>query len=228
MSLCIIPARANSKRLPRKNTLPFMESTMLGKVIENCKNSGVFSKIVVSSEDDATLTIAQKSGATPYLRRETLSEDDATVDQVCCDVLSKIDCQAFCCIYATSVLLSADTIASSENEFFRLGPEYCSVLMGVSEYNYPPLQLLVPKPNGCWELLFSEHVSTRSQEFPETRVSNGTFYWAYKKVFLSEKSFYSQKLRVFDVGTDEVSDINTKCDYEQLLKSQQDAEIQDH
>lgn len=57
----------------------------------------------------------------------------------------------------------------------------------------------------------------KSQNFPETRVSNGTFYWAYTDTFIKEQSFYTSKLRVFDVDPKEVCDVNVQADYEKLL-----------
>tara|TARA_B100000989_G_C19530010_1_gene469076 strand:+ start:2499 stop:3167 length:669 start_codon:yes stop_codon:yes gene_type:complete len=217
MTLCIIPARSNSKRLPNKNILPFAGKPMVASVIENCKNSTVFSKIIVSSEDDEVLKIASAFDATPHKRSADLATDTASVVGVCTEVLKANECNVFCCVYPTSVLLTARTIEKSNKHFLQFSVESCSVMMGVSRFEFAPVQALVPKADGCWELLIKEFEKKKSQDFPETRVSNGTFYWAYKNNFIKEKTFYTRKLRVFDVDPEEVSDLNVQADYDKLL-----------
>lgn len=217
MALCIIPARVNSKRLPNKNILPFAGKPMIATVIENCINSSVFSKIIVSSEDNGVLEIASAYDATPHKRSVALASDTASVDQVCTEVLQANECNSFCCVYPTSVLLTAKTIRESAKHFFQFSEKNCSVMMGVSSFDFSPVQALVPKADGCWELLLKKFEKKKSQNFPETRVSNGTFYWAYTDTFIKEQSFYTSKLRVFDVDPKEVCDVNVQADYEKLL-----------
>ena len=60
--IAIIPARGGSKRLPRKNILPLGGVPLLSRVIRTARNSDLFDKIVVSSEDDEILMLA-KEGA---------------------------------------------------------------------------------------------------------------------------------------------------------------------
>ena len=60
--IAIIPARGGSKRLPRKNILPLGGVPLLSRVIKTARNSDLFDKIVVSSEDDEILMLAKKGG----------------------------------------------------------------------------------------------------------------------------------------------------------------------
>ena len=217
MTICIIPARRNSKRLPQKNILPFAGKPMIANVIENCLKSSVFSKIVVSSEDNGVLEIASTYNVTVHKRSLDLASDTASVDEVCMEVLQKHECDAFCCVYPTAVLLTPKTIRESAKHFFQFSEENCSAMMGVSSFDFPPVQALVPKADGCWEHLLQGFEKIKSQAYPETRVSNGTFYWAYTKAFVVEQTFYTNKLQVFDVDLKEVSDLNVQADYDKLL-----------
>ena len=45
MSICIIPARGGSKRIPRKNIKDFCGKPMIAWSIEAAKKSNIFSKI---------------------------------------------------------------------------------------------------------------------------------------------------------------------------------------
>ena len=49
--LAIIPARGGSKRLPRKNLLPFGNKPMLLWTIEAAKDSKVFDRVLVTTDD---------------------------------------------------------------------------------------------------------------------------------------------------------------------------------
>ena len=49
--LAIIPARGGSKRLPRKNILPFLGRPIIAHTIEAATESRCFARILVSTED---------------------------------------------------------------------------------------------------------------------------------------------------------------------------------
>ena len=216
--ICIVPARGGSKRLPRKNILPFQGRPLLTHVIDTAQKSQIFSQIIVSSEDDEILDIARNSDAVLHKRHASLATDTSTVIEVCAEVLGGQTADYFCCIYSTAVLLSAQTLQSSHSEFQRFGAEGASVLMGVSEYNFHPIQALQVADDGCVSPLFPKYQAVQSQHYPKVRVSNGSFYWARVASFLEEKTFYSQNLKVFDVPASEVCDIDTQADYDALLK----------
>ena len=67
--LAIIPARGGSKRLPRKNVIDFFGKPMIAWTIEAAIASGLFDRIVVSTDDEATAEIARACGIdVPFLR----------------------------------------------------------------------------------------------------------------------------------------------------------------
>ncbi len=213
-TIAIIPARGNSKRLPRKNILPLGGEPLISRVIKSCFGSDVFNKVIVSSEDAEIIEVAEQAGAEIHIRPKSLSQDRSTVVEVCKDVLQHKACENFCCVYATSGLLSATTLRQSAKNF--LNDEKAHTLMGVSRFNYSPVQALEVDQQGFAKMLFPEFMKVQSQFHPVTRVSNGTFYWAQTKFFLKELTFYSSKLKVFDVPENEVSDLDTPEDYSTL------------
>ncbi|MGY0554824.1 acylneuraminate cytidylyltransferase family protein [Vreelandella sp. 2A-K22] len=219
-NIAIIPARGGSKRLPRKNILPLGDTTLLSHVVDCCLKSQLFCKVIVSTEDEEISKIATNSGAFIHEREESLAQDKSTVVEVCEDVLKNEVCDNFCCVYATSGLLTSKTLKSSY-AFFQSNRE-SNVLMGVSVYNYSPFQALRVNQFGYAELMLPEYMDNQSQVFPKVRVSNGSFYWGRRSSFMKEKTFYSQKLMVFDVPEDEVCDVDTQSDYEKLLRKYND------
>lgn len=216
--IVIIPARGNSKRLARKNILPWQGLPLIAHTIKNIIASEVFSKVVVSSEDDEILDCAEKFGAEPFKRNSSLSKDTSTVVEVCTEVINQyINYEYFCCIYATAVKLQPKTISDSFLEFSQ--NSNCNFLMGVSLYNYPPQQALIQNKSGTLDLMNPQFGKVQSQHFQDCFVSNGTLYWSKTKVFIKEKTFYGSNLRPFVVPEAQVSDINTPEDYKNLSQN---------
>ena len=91
--------------------------------------------------------------------------------------------------------------------------------MGVSKYNYHPFQAIKISKDGKAKLIFSKFKKLKSNFYPNLRVSNGTFYFAKSKEFKKERTFYTNKLKVYDVPETEVSDINTYEDYTKLVSN---------
>ena len=59
-NVAVITARGGSKRIPRKNIKDFMGKPMIAYAIETAKKSGLFSEIMVSTEDQEIADIARK------------------------------------------------------------------------------------------------------------------------------------------------------------------------
>ena len=67
--LCIIPARGGSKRIPKKNTKKFLGEPIISYSINIAIESGLFTEIMVSTEDHEIAEIALQLGAkVPFFR----------------------------------------------------------------------------------------------------------------------------------------------------------------
>jgi CMP-N,N'-diacetyllegionaminic acid synthase len=67
-AVALIPARSGSKRIAHKNVRTLGGHPMMAYTIAAAKTSGVFSGIVVSTDDDRYAAIAQHYGAEPLKR----------------------------------------------------------------------------------------------------------------------------------------------------------------
>jgi CMP-N,N'-diacetyllegionaminic acid synthase len=75
-TLGIIPARAGSKRLPRKNVLPLAGKPLVAWVIEAARKATSLDRLVVSSDDPEVLKIAAAYDPTlPLMRPVELATD---------------------------------------------------------------------------------------------------------------------------------------------------------
>ena len=210
----IIPARGGSKRLPRKNIMLLDGRPVLAHVVQNGLDSGLFSRVIVSTEDAEIADLAAAAGAELHRRPEQLARDRSTVDEVCLEVLSLWPAQAFCCVYATAALLRPASLCASYDVL--AGDPATDFVMGVSRYHYPPVQALRVGEDGFATMMWPEFERVQSQFHPQLCVSNGTLYWARTEAFTRHRTFYGTGLKPFYVAEDEVCDVNTERDFERM------------
>lgn len=212
----LIPARGGSKRLPRKNILGIGGMPMLAHPILTARASGLFEHIYVSTEDDEIAEIAQQYGAEVIERPPQIAEDRSTVVQVCLHALeTHPDIELMCCIYATAVLLTPETLVGAHA--LLGGQPEADFVMGVSEYEHPPVQALKADDNGYLSYMWPEWRGKQSQFHPHLVVSNGTFYWARRSALLEEKTFYGRRLKGAIVPVEQVTDIDTPNDLMRII-----------
>ncbi len=80
--LVIIPARGNSKGIPRKNIRSLVGKPLIYYAITNALKSKHNLDVFVSSDDDEILHISQSLGAKVHKRHIELAQDDTTLDAV--------------------------------------------------------------------------------------------------------------------------------------------------
>src|SRR3989344_8957535 len=134
-SLCVIPARGSSKRFPRKNVALFSGKPMLAFTIEAAKESGLFERVCVSSEDEEILSIAAQFGAEPLKRPMELATDTSTVCDVCVSLLAHDAPDVFAVLQPTNPLLLPQHIRDA---FGIFESKSADVVMSVVPYHFPP------------------------------------------------------------------------------------------
>lgn len=86
----MIVARGGSKRIPRKNIRDFLGRPIIRYVIDTALESGLFGRVLVSTEDEEIAGIAREGGASvPFMRSRDASNDHATTAQVMHEVLKE-------------------------------------------------------------------------------------------------------------------------------------------
>jgi CMP-N-acetylneuraminic acid synthetase len=103
-SIAIIPARGGSQRLPGKNIVDFAGQPIIAYSIQAARDSGLFSAIVVSTDDKTIEDVALGLGA--LVLRRPPDDGTAGTQQVVADVLAQLPGFEFaCCIYPCAPLI---------------------------------------------------------------------------------------------------------------------------
>ena len=79
-TICMIPARLGSKRLPKKNIRLLGGKPLISYIIEAAKCSRMFDEIYINSESDIFSSIAKEHGVSFYKRKESLATDEVQND----------------------------------------------------------------------------------------------------------------------------------------------------
>lgn len=209
--VALIPARGGSKRLPRKNILEVGGLPMLAHPIRAARDSGLFDRILVSTEDAEIAAIARAHGAEVIERPAEIAQDRSTVVQVCLHALDQYpEIERLCCLYATAILLRPDSLIAA-HALLDETPA-ADFVMGVSEYEHPPVQALKADELGYLSYMWPEWRGVQSQSQPHLVVSNGSLYWARAVALRAEQTFYGQRLKGWPVPPEQVADIDTVDD----------------
>jgi pseudaminic acid cytidylyltransferase len=112
MIVAVIPARGGSKRIPRKNIRPFAGKPIIAYPITAARDCGLFTHIIVTTDDEEIASVARAFGAeTPFRRPAELADDHTGTNEVTAHVLEWIagrgmQATVACCIYPTAPLIT--------------------------------------------------------------------------------------------------------------------------
>jgi CMP-N-acetylneuraminic acid synthetase len=212
--LAIIPARGGSKRLPRKNVIDFFGKPIIAHTIAAAKAAGIFDRILVSTEDVEIADLSRKHGADVDERPPQLGQDDATVTDVCLELLRRHAVQdknydTLTVLYATAPLRSADDIRATHA---LLEPGQCDFAMAVSEFQQPVHQALRQDVHGILLPVFPDIVSRRADTAGKFVAGNGSTYSVNVSAFFRVQGFYGQPLRGHLMPPERSVDIDTIAD----------------
>ncbi|MBS4313472.1 pseudaminic acid cytidylyltransferase [Campylobacter vulpis] len=211
-NLCIIPARGGSKRIPRKNIIDFCGKPLMSYSIENALNSGVFEEVVVSSDDEEILQVAETFGARALMREKELSDDFSSSSKVIKSVSEKIGAgyENICCLYATAPLLNAKLLKEAYEEFIKSD---FSFLFSAVEFDYPIQRAFYLKEKKVYMFDESQYFA-RSQDLQRAYHDAGAFYFGKKEAWLKEEMIFTPNSSVYVLARNLVCDIDTPQDLE--------------
>ena len=112
--LAIIPARAGSKGIPNKNIRIIGNYPLIYYSINNALASSLITDIIVSTDSQEVMIIAQQMGVKVHWRDESLCGDAVTLDAVISDAIPKeTDWDYIVTMQPTSPTLHVDTLDSA-------------------------------------------------------------------------------------------------------------------
>lgn len=215
-AVAIIPARGGSKRIPDKNIKIFAGKPIIAYSIEVAKASGLFDRVIVSTDSERIAEVSKAYGAEiPFLRPKELADDHTGTDAVVLHALEKLSSYGFfsnyvCCIYATAAFIDKSYL---QKGYQLISNHDITSVFSVTTFDYPIFRALKINADGNLEMYCPEHHATRSQDLPEAYHDAGQFYWANVLKYQKEKRFFSKDAKPVLIPRQMVQDIDTPEDW---------------
>jgi N-acylneuraminate cytidylyltransferase len=121
--LLVIPARGNSKRIKNKNIKFFFNKPIIYYILDNAKNSKLFTKIHVSTDSKKIARVVKKKISIDFFRPKILSTDKVPIIKVLQFVLKKYEesglhfDEIWCALPCSPLIDVSDLINISERLF---------------------------------------------------------------------------------------------------------------
>ncbi len=214
--LAIITARGGSKRIPRKNIKEFCGKPILAYSIEAALQSGIFDKVMVSTEDEEIAEVAKRYGAQiPFFRSQEASDDYATTNDVILEVLEEYGKRGetydlACCIYPTAPFVTSDKLQGAVR---ALEGSDADTLIPVVAFSYPPQRAMIVK-EGRLVFRCPEYLDSRSQDLEPQYHDVGQFYVFRTDAFKRNRKLMVGNILPWIVPELEVQDIDNQTDWQ--------------
>ena len=215
-NVAIIPARSGSKGVPNKNILPLAGKPLMAWTIEAAVKSGVFDKIIVSTDSEEYAEIARIWGAeVPFMRSEKTSNDTATCWDVCREVLDCLSAigdefDTFTLLQPTSPLRTAEDIIRANELYIERGAK---AVVSVSESPRPPFALNTLPSSLSMDNFYRRETNRPRQAFDKYYYVNGAICMVRVATFPEDNYIYNDNLYAYVMKDYSGHDIDTALDF---------------
>ncbi len=218
--LGLIPVRGGSKGIPNKNRKLLDGKPLMQYTIENALSSTLLDKVVVSSEDDILIDIANKLGVdVPFKRPKNLSLDSSPTIEVVKHALNYFiekgeTYDAVCLLQVTVPFRPNDQIDSAIDKFIKSNADSLISVRKVP-HQYNAHWVFEPNHNGDLKIATGEKsIITRRQDLPVNYYRDGSIYITKSEVILNKDSLYGDQISYIESTHKDFVNIDTIEDWE--------------
>lgn len=222
--IAFIPARSGSQRIPGKNTRLLAGHPLLAYSIRAAIDSGVFERVVVSSDAADILDVAYRCGVSTHHRLRGYGSDDPDVIWVR-DVLTLWPCESFAILRPTSPFRTAETIRRA-SRLFTAPDQTADTLRAVRKVREHPGKMWVSNAPPGYEAAYpikplltgkladgTPWHSAPTQALPTYYVQTASLEMAHSYVVTTYGTITGRKILPFFTEGVEAFDLNTEDDW---------------
>lgn len=203
----IITARGGSKGIPRKNIKELLGKPLIAYTVEAAKESGVFDRLILSTDDKEIAEVAKHYGCeVPFMRPPELAQDSTPHLPVLQHAVRWLkDNENYFPDYVmifqpTAPLRQAFHICEAAELLQKTGADSLVSVSEVPGHHNPHWQFRLDAENRIRIFTgepFSQIIKRR-QDLPKTYTRNGAIYlFKTELLFLPDPSFYGNDIRAY-------------------------------
>lgn len=203
-AIAIIPARGGSKRIPGKNIIDFGGRPMIAWTIQAALDSGIFDKVLVSTDSAEIAEISTHHRALVPFLRENNADDITPVSQATLGSLIKAEkhwkthYDVVVQLMPNCPLRTAKDIRESMEFFIK---QAHSFQISVFRYGWMnPWWAMTINKEGVPRRLFETAAHSRSQDLENLYCPTGAIWIANRDPFIQAETFYGPGYRVNELS----------------------------
>jgi CMP-N-acetylneuraminic acid synthetase len=204
--------------VPLKNIRELCGRPAIAYSIDAALESGLFERVVVSTDSEQIASVAVACGAeVPFMRDAVLADDHAPVSAATVDALERLDSagtsfRAVAQLMANCPLRNARDIRDSYDQFASSG---AAGQISITRYGWlNPWWAVVRDPDFRLRNILPESLGRRSQDLPEVFCPTGAIWWATADALRAERTFHTADKRGWEIPWQRAVDVDTQEDWE--------------
>lgn len=222
--LAIIPARSGSKGLKDKNIIDLCGKPLIAYSIEAAVQTGLFNRVIVSTDSEHYADISRQYGAEVMMRGEKLSDDKATTFMVIEDILLNRVTESidyFVLLQPTSPLRNASHIKEAVDKFESMYDHF-DFLVSMKESEHAKVLVNPIDDDESLKYFNTDFSNYRRQEYKDYS-PNGAIFIGKPNAYIKRKHFFGCRSLSYIMSQEDSIDIDNMMDLElaRILYSRQ-------
>lgn len=222
--VAIIPAKGDSKRVPRKNLRMMLDKPLIAWTIEAAKNSSEITRVIVSTSDKEIAEVAKKYGAeAPFLEPKEISAMGGNIEGAMLHTLEWLKKNegyvpdTMVLLQTTNPLRRSSDLDAAIRQFKQSGAD-STMTVCKALGNHNPAWMLVKDAERGARMFNGADIqtisSTRSQDLPECFFRNDIAYiFRPSSLYQNPPNHYGDKVDLYVMDEIYDTDINTQEDW---------------
>jgi CMP-N-acetylneuraminic acid synthetase len=191
---------------------------LIAYTVEAALGSGVFARVVVSTDDEEIARIGRACGAeVPFHRAASLADDVTPVSAATADALGRLDPDGAVFVDVAQLMVNcplrtAADVCASHAAFLASG---APAQISVARYGWQsPWWALTRDAAGRLEPLFADRLLQRSQDLPELFCPTGAIWWASAETLRTKRTYHVEGRTGWELPWGRAIDIDTEDDWQ--------------
>ena len=209
--IAIIPARAGSKRLPRKNLIKINNKPLIAYTIYSALKSKYIDKVIVSSDSKLILDTSRRYGADILKRPKFLAKDNSSSYEVVEHTIKNFKSFEYIVLLQPTSPLRDENIIDKAINF--LDKKNADAIISVCKSDHNPNWYNQLPTNMSMKNFFNDQIRKKTSKIKDYYRLNGAIYICKTEKLLKEKNFFlKDKIYAFEMSRNKSIDIDTNLD----------------